>query len=163
MPTFTYFVPTSLTLDPRRDPGISISTQLNPGGNQASVKVNERPQFSQCSIVDPVSDKTLFDGSVSRYTASYEEQLINEVHDVTGIDGSWFFNKYRPFGKFTNVSLSTVVVSLVGSYAPDFTTEHVQTGLPAITITFTGEETLDQAITRAVQLVCLLYTSPSPR
>jgi hypothetical protein len=152
MPTFTYFVPLSLDIDARRDPGISVSSQLNPGGNRASLKINDRPALSPFVITDPVTARTMFKGSVSSFTDEYEEDPLNDVHAITGIDASWTFNKYRPFGKYTNQSLSNIVIDLVGRYATDFTTIHVQTGLPSISITFTGEETLDQAITRAVQV-----------
>lgn len=150
---FTYTVPTKLNLNPRRDPDITVSSQLNPGGNTSDFWIGNdgEPQFAQIEIDDPVTGFKMFRGTVSQYTDEFEEQVTQAKHEITGIGPSWIFNKKRPFGSFTNVSLTTVINSLVTAYAPDFTLNHLQTGLPTITIVFTGEELLMDAITRAVQ------------
>lgn len=60
------------------------------------------------------------------------------LYPVDLIDPTFRLNKRRPFGTWVNVSATVIALKIRADFAPDFTTNHVQANLPAISINFDG-------------------------
>src|SRR5262245_22368804 len=82
----------------------------------------------------------LFAGQVQRSSRTYESHptppLTSWPSDL--IDHTFAANRRRPFGRYVNVSITTIAQQLISTYAPGFSAAAVQVGLPAVTINFDG-------------------------
>jgi hypothetical protein len=65
-----------------------------------------------------------------------------------GNDNVWVVNSKLVKGDWTNVSASTIATTIINSFAPNFSSAKVQTGLPAITINFFLDANVGQALDR---------------
>lgn len=79
-----------------------------------------------------------FGGTVQDVGQSYLDKSENLIWPLTLIDYTFALNKRRPFGTWVNVSATIIAQYLVAVFAPGFTSNHVQAGLPAVSINFDG-------------------------
>jgi hypothetical protein len=87
------------------------------------------------------ANKLIFGGEVQGYDQTYAgTAAINTFYPVTLVDHTFRLNKRRPYGSFVNVSASIIARSLIATYATGFTANHVQDGLPNVTINFDGSQ-----------------------
>src|SRR4051812_36945699 len=132
--------------DIRRSPGIKIHSAL---GQQKTATItidgsSNKPLVGErIEVTDSLDgDRLLFAGLAEKVTQRYDDGIDAYFWDVTCSGWASLFNKYRPIASFTNVSATTVVTSLVGQFAPSFTTAHVQTNLARISIDLDGTKEL---------------------
>jgi hypothetical protein len=129
--------------DFRRMPGVGIRDALNNAPNTATFSVDGESQEplpgEEIEITDPEDgDRVLFRGIIQSVDQAYEGQTNQLVWNCMATDFTWLLNKYRPSGKYVNVSASTVVIDLMAKFAPGFTVEHVQTNLAPVSAEFDG-------------------------
>lgn len=144
--------------DLRRE-GLNIQLQLNTGANQCSFildggsqppKVAEKIQI----IDDKVTpSRLLFAGNVQRVVQTYEGLNTQLAWQVTSVDFTWLLNRRRPFGTYTLTSVSEIVKDLITRYAPGFTTNHVQTSLAKVSITFDGSADLQTCLSVLARMI----------
>lgn len=123
--------------------GLSIRDVLNETPNTATLTIDSpAPSSGQDLQIWLNSDapRLLFGGSLQTDDLTYEGKTTQLAYPATGIDDTARLNKKRPFGTWTNISATTVVQEMVTSFAPGFTTAHVEAAMPTITITFDGSE-----------------------
>jgi hypothetical protein len=133
--------------DIRRTPGVVIRDVLNNAPNTAEFTVDgEAPVPAigeKIEIRDKFDDdRRLFGGVVQSVEMVYEGLTTQLAYRVHCVDYTWLANRKRPFGTYTNVSVSTIVKDLIAKFAPDFTTAHVQTNLAKVSATFDGSKDL---------------------
>jgi hypothetical protein len=131
--------------DIRRQPGVIIQDVLNNTPNTCSFTVDGGapvPQVGEkIEIIDSFdSNRRLFAGTVQSVEQIYEGQVTNLAWRVQCIDFTWLFNRRRPFGQWTNASVTTVVKELIARYCPGFTDAYVQTNLAKVTVTLDGSK-----------------------
>ena len=151
---------TSLTRggDIRRQPGIVINDILNSAPNTASIRIDGASNIpligEKIEITDPEDgDRLLFAGNVQNIGDSYEG-LTSQLHfDTFLTDFTFQMNRRRPTGTFNAVSASEVVKTLMAEFAPDFTTNFVQTNLAAVTIILDGSKTLSEVFTEIAHAI----------
>ena len=98
----------------------------------------------------------LFGGEIQNLEATYQADARNlglREWPVDLIDHSFALNKRRPFVSFVNESATTAAQQLVATYAPGFTSAHVQAGLPTLTINFDGSQTLLECLNAIAQAI----------
>ena len=151
---------TSLTRgsDIRRQPGISINKSSGNQGNTASFVVDGRsnkPLVGEEFTVNDESDgnRELFKGVVMTVDQGYEGQIDQLVWNCTAQDFLFFLNRRRPFGTYTNVSASEIVIDLITRYAPSFSTSFVQTKLALVTVSLDGTRTMGETFDAIAQAI----------
>lgn len=144
--------------DIRRSPGISIRDVLNNQANTCSFVVDgdsSPPAVGeQIEITDSFDgDRLLFAGNVQTVDQEFDE-LTDQLHwAVNCVDFTKLLNKYRPVGKFDNVSAGDVVKSLITRFAPGFTTDFVQTRLAKVTATFDGSQDFSTCLNNIAEAI----------
>jgi hypothetical protein len=137
--------------------GLTIRDVLNDAPDTASLTIDgsEAPQTGDrlriVLGVDP--PRRLFDGALQTVDLTYEGLPDQQRYPCTAIDESAQANRRRPFGTWTDVSASTVAAELIATFAPAFTTAHVQAGLPLVTIVLDGSEGLSGALRQLANLI----------
>ncbi|KKM27842.1 hypothetical protein LCGC14_1570690, partial [marine sediment metagenome] len=131
--------------DIRRQPGITVIDELNNAPNTAEILIDGRSNIpiigEKFEIKDAFDgDRLLFAGTVQSVAASYEGEKTGLHFPTQLTDFTWLFNRRRPIGTWVAKSASDVVRDLVETFAPDFTTTKIQTGLAKITITLDGSQ-----------------------
>lgn len=153
---FTYFPvsPSVATFKARRSPSLTVSRRLNEAPDSFSYTSDVAVDTGQ-KVVAALGDGVPqhFEGPIVRYDQEYEEATDNVVYRTTVMDYQWLLNRRRPFGCFENVSATTVVQTLVADFATGFSAVNVQSGLPAISITFDGSKTFSECLTSICQLL----------
>jgi len=123
--------------------GLSIRDVLNETPNTAQLTIDSpAPSAGQDLKIWLNSDdpRLLFAGAIQTDDLTFEGQRDQLVYPCTAIDDTSRLNKKRPFGTWTTTSATTVATDIVADFAPGFSTDHVEAGLPDITITFDGSE-----------------------
>lgn len=144
--------------DIRRTPGIIVRDALNNAPNTATFTIDGNSNMplvgEKIEILDEAdSDRRLFAGNVQTVTQVYEGLTNQLAWQVTVIDFTWLLNKYRPFGIYKNVSVSGIVKDLISRLAPGFSTDHVQTNLAKVTITFDGAWGFSQCLNALAEAI----------
>lgn len=116
---------------------------------------SNKPQVGEKILLEDAldSNRILFAGTITNVQQDYEEQGQQLVWTCTAIDFTFLLNKYRPFGRFTLISASEVVQTLVAQYAPLFTTAHVQSNLAPVSMYFDGTQDLATCLTQIAQQI----------
>jgi hypothetical protein len=126
-----------------RDGSLSVSDVLGPTPNTGSLTFDLPPSGAEAIAIGLGTlddDRLIFGGEVQAVDQTYVGTEGSAIYPVTLIDHTFRLNKRRPFGTWTNVSASTIARYVVATFAPGFTSRHVQDGLPAVSITFDGEQ-----------------------
>jgi hypothetical protein len=137
--------------DVRRFPGMSIQKTLGSQPWTARFcldgNTNKPVAGEEIQITDAFdSGRVLFHGMIQIADQKYEGQIDQLVWDCQASGFQYMMNKYRPFGSFTAVSASEVVVTLMGKYAPDIDLTFVQSKLAFVTLTFDGTKTMSEVL-----------------
>jgi IPT/TIG domain len=143
--------------DFRRLPGIRVSTALGQL-KKASITIDGRssqPRTSErIEVIDTLdNNRLLFAGVVETSDILYTDDPKAYYWQVTASGWASLFNKYRPIISYTNVRANDVVVDLVSRYAPGFTTNHVQTNLAFITVSFDGQQELYTCLQQCAKMI----------
>lgn len=120
---------------------ITISETLASTANQATVTFNvaiAAGETLQIGVGTLDVANLLFAGEVQTLAQRYLGPSV-QWYDATVIDPTYTLNKRRPYGSWTNVSVTTITLYLVATYAPTCTANHVQANLPNVTIAFNGQ------------------------
>ena len=152
---FTYvFVPPLVGVDINgvsyviRRESISIHEIEGTSPNTCSFKVQGVEPLVEQSVDMVVGGEIIFAGWIQNALQGFDEITTQLWWNVSAIDHTWILNYLRPFGRFENVSATTVVQTITARYAPaGFTTSGVQAGLPEITIEFDGSQTFMECLT----------------
>jgi hypothetical protein len=114
---------------------------------------HEPPVVGQAVTVDVLGRRT-FAGTVVQTTLTYQLQPHQLKWGADLVDPTRAFNRLIPFSTYTAESATTVVQHLVTNYAPGFTTDHVELGLPAITVDFSdGAKNLGECLDAICELL----------
>lgn len=162
--SFTYDDPSYGALTIRYEPGLNIHDALNDAPNTASLGVGgggpSSPALGEgVQITDPVSSTVLFTGTALKGTLGFDGKPVS-TQLSRGIDCgdlAWRINAKRPHGVYTNVSASAVAHSLIDLFAPGFTGNGIEEGLPNITITFTRAQTFMESFASVATLAGAHY------
>jgi hypothetical protein len=123
--------------------GLSIHDVLGAAPNTASALFDTVAPTAGQSITIGLglldSANLLFGGEIQSVDRSYEVKPDNLVWPASLIDHTFAINKRRPLGTFVNQSATMIAQYLIATFAPGFTSRHVQLDLPAISINFDGE------------------------
>lgn len=97
----------------------------------------------------------LFDGTIQSWIQAFEGATLETPRswDCTAVGAVWLLNRRRPFGTWVRVSLSEIVLELISTFAPSFTTSHVQTLLPIVSVVFDGSLTFDACLTQLAAMM----------
>ena len=94
----------------------------------------------------------IFAGTVKRRAQVYEAKTTDLFWEIECEDYTYLLNRRRVFGTWTNVSASTVALSLLASFTSGFSNAGIVTGLPAVTVTFNGA-TVMEALSQLAALI----------
>lgn len=141
--------------DFRRNPSVNIdmavdgpaSMTFTVDGTSAPPRVNEEIEYRDDAGV------LLFAGVVQIVEMAYEELPEHIVWNVTASDYTPWLNRRRPTGEWVYTSATTVVKAIMQQVAPWATTNHVQTGLPLISIRLDGTDDTATALTKIARLL----------
>jgi hypothetical protein len=130
---------------------VIIHDILNDAPNTCSLTIDTTaPTVGQDLRVTVNSDapRLFFNGMLQTVDLSYEGKPTQTAWSCTAIDDMARLNERRPFGTWTNVSVTTIAQYLIATFAPGFTSTHVAAALPAVTITFDGTEAFSACLGR---------------
>lgn len=123
---------------------VTIRDVLNDEPNTCSLTIDDDtpPQTAERLRITINSDtpRLLFAGDLQTVNESYEGLPAQRVFPCTAQDDTPRANRRLPLGYWANTSATTIAQWLVSNFAPDFTSTHVQAGLPAVTVLFDGSE-----------------------
>jgi hypothetical protein len=133
---------------------VTIRDVLNDAPNTCTLTFADAALVSQplrVSLRD--GEHVLFAGALQNTNRTYVAgRPALSTWPASAIDDTARANERRPFGTWTNVSASTVAAELAARVAPDFATA-IEAGLPSVTITYDGTETLIAALVRLATLI----------
>jgi hypothetical protein len=95
--------------------------------------------------------KTLMAGMIQKTTQTYIGRDANVYTAATVVDYTWLLNAKRVTGLFTG-SATTIIQTIISTYAPAFTTVRVEASLPTITITL-SEALVSDALRQIMNMV----------
>src|SRR5665213_2741125 len=133
--------------------GVTVSQSMSGQATASFTTRDQRPvPFSVCRFgVGSLSANDLvFNGEVQDSDQCLDETSIR--WDAKGLDSSQQFNRHLVFATFTNVDAGFALKSLIAAYAPDFTSNNVQTGIGNITLAWAGE-TMDTVVAAIAQAI----------
>lgn len=141
--------------DFRRNPSVEIQMAVDGpaqmsftvDGTSAPPRVNEEIEYKDDA------DVTLFAGVVQMTEMGYEELPSQLVWSVTASDYTPWLNRRRPTGEWIYVSATDVVKAIMTQVAPWATTNHVQTGLPLISMRLDGTDDTSTVLTNIARLL----------
>lgn len=84
----------------------------------------------------------MFAGHILKKTRRYDaDKVTNISYDLACISWEWRLNRHKVSARFFSQSATSIAISLITAYAPDFTTANVVTALPSLEeITFTNAD-----------------------
>lgn len=92
--------------------------------------------------------RLLFNGTLQTTDLTYEGRATQTAFPCAAIDDIARLNQRRPFGTWTNVSVTTIAQYIIATFAPGFTSTHVAASLPTVSITFDGTEEFSACLGR---------------
>lgn len=156
---FTFIAPAigTITLDAaRRDPEISVTNQLGNGQNSFRFSVNgeDASDFVAGKTIDMQlgTGETISKGVILQTLRVVEDSRFNERVDCTGNDNVWVVNAKLVKGTWAITSATTVAKAIINTFAPDFSSAKVESGLPTISLAFF----LDANVGQALDQICAL-------
>ncbi|MEP7304219.1 MAG: hypothetical protein ABJA98_01750 [Acidobacteriota bacterium] len=136
---------------------VTIRDVLNDAPNTCSLTVDAAtPPVVNASLRITINSDTprlLFAGALQTVEVSYEGLPGQRVYPCTAIDDTARANARLPFGAWTLVSATTIAQSLVTTFAPGFTSTHVQAALPVVSVNFDGSEGMNGCLTQLAKLI----------
>lgn len=135
---------------------LTIRDALNDAPNTCEFTIEGTPPDLAETIrvtIGITAPRLVFAGAIQSLDNTYEGRPLQRAYQVTAIDDTAVLNRRRPFANYVNASASTVAQDLVQTFSAGITTRHVQTNLPAVTVTFDGSDTLGACLARLANLV----------
>lgn len=134
---------------------LNVSDIINEAPNSCTFLIRGTPP----NILDQVKvglsntapQNLKFAGSVERVVKSFTDSDSNIVWQVHCIDYTFTLNRYKVFGDFVKTSATTVGQAIL-AFCPGFTGTNIVAGLPAITISFGGDDAM-RAFSRVATLI----------
>ena len=134
--------------------GLSIKDILNDAPSTASLVFDGPvpPTGDPLRITIDRGTRVLFAGSLQTVECDYQVGKPQHVQwPTTAIDDTARANRHRPFGTWINTSASTIAAAIAAAEAAGMSTA-IEPGLPPVTITFDGSETLIACLVRLANL-----------
>jgi hypothetical protein len=123
---------------------LSIHDVLGSEPNSASLTIDTTPptagQLVRIGLGTLDDDHLLFGGEVQDVDQTYLGTPNSPIYPAVLIDHTFRLNRRRPFGSWVNVSATTIARYLVATFSTGFTSNHVQDGLPTVSIIFDGSQ-----------------------
>jgi hypothetical protein len=137
--------------------GVTVSQSMSGQATASFMTRQQRPvPFSVCQfgLGTLAPEGLVFNGEVQDTDQALDETSVR--WDAKGIDSSQQFNRHLVFAQFTNVDAGVAFKTLIAAFAPDFTSNNVQTGIGNITLAWAGEtmDTVGAAIAQAIGGYC---------
>jgi len=101
----------------------------------------------------PTDENKVFAGQILSAQAVYESSPANVAYDVQAIDYTWLLKKRLVSAMYTAQSASTIVQAIVQTFAPDFTANDVQSGLPVVDAISFANEDVPNALSRVMEAI----------
>lgn len=140
-----------------RHGSMTIRDALNDTPNTCSFEVFAPvpPQTGERVRVTINSDdpRLLFAGAIQTEAVTFLGKPVHDVYPCNAVDDTWRAHRLLPLGAWENISASTVAAELVALFCPGFTANHIQPGLPAVTVYYDGSEGINGALTQLARLV----------
>jgi len=128
--------------------GVTIRDILNDAPNTATFTIEgDAPAVGQ-TVRITMGARVLFAGAVQTVDQVFEGQPIYLAWRVTAIDDTARANARRPFGTWVDTPADAIANYLTVGFTPGFSAAGIQGGLPPVTITFDGSDTLIGALAR---------------
>lgn len=157
---FTFIAPGPgfITLNvARRDPEVEVQNQLGNGQSSFTFSLNgsDMAPYQAGASVDMQlgTGETIARGVILQTTLTVEEAKQNQRLDVQGNDNTWVLNAKLVVGTWINIDATTVATEILNTFAPDFSTAGVETGLPLITVAFYRDVNVGQALDTIVGML----------
>lgn len=133
--------------------GLSIRDVINDAPNTAIFDVKTTAPTAGQDVrilVNSDSPRLLFNGTLQANDLTYlgKPLATQLVWPCSAIDDIARLNQRRPFGTWVNISVTTIAQSVIASYAPGFTSVHVQASLPTVSIVFDGTDDFSACLGR---------------
>jgi hypothetical protein len=123
---------------------LSINDALGPQPNTANLTFDTTQptagQLIRIGLGTLDDDHLLFGGELQDVDQTYVGTPNSPVYPAALIDQTFRINQRRPFGSWVTTSATTIARYLVATFATGFTSNHVQDGLPAVSINFDGSQ-----------------------
>jgi hypothetical protein len=105
--------------------------------------------------LNKLAPRLLFNGTLAHVDHLYyqKDRTQNLSWPADAVDDLARAGKRLPFGTWTNLSATTVAQQLVSTFAPGFTTTHVQAGLPPVSVVLNGTEGMGGALQQIAKLI----------
>lgn len=136
---------------------VSIDDVLNDIPNTASVTFNTVQTAGQSVLIGRGTldfASLIFAGEIQNQGRTYiDETTLGRKYPVDLIDRTYVLNKRRPFGTWVNTSATVIAQYIVSVFAPNFTFVNVQPNLPAISITFDGQDDFMSCVRRIANAI----------
>jgi hypothetical protein len=138
---------------------VTVHDILNDAPNTCAITFSPAPapprvnQRLRVVVENNDNSGLLFAGTLQTVTTSYELKPTQLVYPCQAIDDTAQFNQRRPYGSWVNTSASTVALALCAAFAPAFETTRIAAGLPLVTITYDGSETMISALARLAAMI----------
>lgn len=123
---------------------VTISDIINDAPNTCSLIINSDTPPSQSQririTINSDTPRLLFSGALETIREKYILKPEQIEYECTAQDDTPRANRRIPLAYYEAVSATTVAQALVTDFAPGFTSNGVQLGLPTITVHFEGSE-----------------------
>jgi hypothetical protein len=124
-----------------------ISKARGARASSATVRVKQfTPQVGQEILfgVGTVNNR-LFGGVIQRVDQPANNTAL-PFYDLTCVGFRWLLDRRLVIKHYPVQAVDAIVQDLITTYTSGFTTTHVQTGLPSLSITFNGDVTVGEAL-----------------
>jgi len=136
---------------------LQIRDLLNDAPNTCTLVIEgEPPPVTGMALRITINSDTprlLFAGTIQVEGETFDGTPAHVSYPCSGVDDTGRINKRRPIGTWTSVSATTVVQELVTAFAPGFTADHVEAGLPLVSVIYDGTEGFTGALRQIAKLV----------
>ena len=133
--------------------GALIRDVINATPASLTIRVSDTipPQVPAVVIPQPGQEIRIARGTTAPQSAIFAGTILRRMEvkegaptnppafDLEGTDFSWLLDRRLAFGIYATQAADAIVADLMTRYAPGFTINGLERGLPAIAITFTGE------------------------
>ena len=137
-----------------RKQGVTIRDVLNDAPNTCSLTIEgDPPAVGQAiRLTLGAQARPLFTGTLQTVDQRYDLLPHQRAWDVTAIDDTARANAKRPFGTWTEISASTIAQTITAQFTT-LSPAGIATGLPAVSMTFDGSDTLIASLVRLANAI----------
>lgn len=123
---------------------VTIRDVINDEPNTMDLVIGpETPPVNGAAVrvtINSDDPRLLFTGTLQVLDLTYQGRQHQSVYPCRATDDTFRANRRIPLANYTNVSATTIATALVTTFVPGFTADHVQAGLPEVSILFDGSE-----------------------